>query len=580
MGADSIATRIKERWLMILFGLPFAAIGVGTLIWGVGASLVSWQEMKTWQPVQAELLETELKRSTSDDSITYKVSAIYRYSFNGRTYTGTRVGIGDSYDNVGDYHQLEAGRLKRALERGQTVTAWVNPDRPDQAVLNRDLRWAKLGFFMIFVVAFGSVGGGIILYCLLAPSKMIHRKPGEASASDQPWLEWRDWASAEIKSDGKAGMYISWAVAVVWNSIALPAGIIGVREALAGNLIALVALLFPLVGLALVWWAISLTLNWRRFGPAPLHLDPYPGSVGGQVGGTIDVRLPYSMDNRFEVSLKCLRSYVSGSGKNRSRRESLVWQSEGVAQTEASAKGTRLKILFDVDDKLPTSERPSNSYHLWRLDVHCPLPGTDFSRTYEIPVFATGQKAQTLTELSTENRLVQQAREDALEAILDIQQIPGGVILHYPALRHPGGKITLILVGMIFSGVGMLVPADDFPSWIFTLIGLPMALLGFYFLLTSLDVRIDQNELITRRRFLGLSLGNRRYRRADIRSLSLRESYSSQSGKSHTTYYKIVANRHEGKPVTIGINLAGRDVAKQALESLCLLTGMTADEKH
>lgn len=137
--------------------------------------------------------------------------------------------------------------------------------------------------------------------------------------------------------------------------------------------------------------------------------------------------------------------------------------------------------------------------------------------------------------------------------------------------------MVLIVVGAIFATIGFVVPADDFPSWIFSLIGVPLVLVGIYTLITSLDVRIDQSELITRRRLLGVSLGNKRYPRSSVTSLALKESYSSQSGSSHTTFYKIVANRRDGKPVTVGFNLAGQDVAKQALESLSLLTGVPAD---
>ncbi|MDO6747871.1 DUF3592 domain-containing protein [Gilvimarinus sp. 1_MG-2023] len=573
---SSLTAKLKERWLMILFGLPFAAVGVGMFFWGVAGTLVDKWAVESWQPVSAQLTQIDLKRGTSDGSITYKVTASYQYSFNGQPFMASRVGLTDGFDNVGDYHQRESSRLQRALNQGQSVQAWVDPDQPSQAILNRDVRWGMIGFSMIFVIVFGGVGGGIIVYCLCAPTDKMPNQGRELG--DRPWLERRDWAHKEIKSNGKTSLYVSWGVAIAWNAIAIPAGIGGVNAALKGELIALIALLFPAVGLGLIGWAVSVTLSWRRFGPAPLQLDPYPGAVGGQVGGSIEVRLPYSINHRFDVSLQCLRSYMSGSGKNRSRRESLVWQTEGVAQTQASATGTRLEILFDVDSDLPVSQTPSRSYHLWRLVVDCELPGADFSRQYEIPVFATGQKAAALSRLSTENILAQQSREEALESVLNVEQIPGGIILHYPAWRHPGGKMALILVGAIFAGVGFLIPADDFPSWIFTLIGIPMLLAGIYYLMCSLDVRIDQSELVTRRRLLGVSLGNRHYPRSSIQSLALKESYTSQSGKSHTTFYKIIAKRHTGKPVTVGFNLAGRDVAKQALESLSLLTGVAIDE--
>jgi hypothetical protein len=44
--------------------------------------------------------------------------------------------------------------------------------------------------------------------------------------------------------------------------------------------VALIRLLFPLVGIWLIACAIRRTREWRRFGAAPVTLDPVPGSIG------------------------------------------------------------------------------------------------------------------------------------------------------------------------------------------------------------------------------------------------------------------------------------------------------------
>ena len=68
----------------------------------------------------------------------------------------------------------------------------------------------------------------------------------------------------------------------------------------------------------------------------------------GHVGGTIDTNLPYDSNNKFLLTLTSIHSYISGSGKNRSRRERARWQGEVVAHTELCAAGTRLVFRFDV----------------------------------------------------------------------------------------------------------------------------------------------------------------------------------------------------------------------------------------
>ncbi|MDO3381904.1 DUF3592 domain-containing protein [Gilvimarinus algae] len=567
-----LGQKLKERWLLLLFGLPFAAVGIGFALFGVIPQLKDWQSMQRWEEVPAEIEQVELKSHRSDGSTTYEVIARYRYDYSGRPYQGQRVGVASGADNIGDFQQNLYDRLRAAKDKARPVPAYVNPEQPAEAVLNRELRGELVIFKLVFVVVFGLVGLGIWAYALLArPDKAAG--VAEADAQVKPWLTRNDWAPV-ISSDGKVVMYAAWGITIFWNAIAIPAAVGAVGEALGGNHAAYIALIFPAVGMGLLAWAVKATLAWRRFGPAPLTLDPYPGSIGGQVGGTIDVNLPYRHDQVFEVVLQCVRIYYSGSGKNRKRRESLVWQREGAAHTQRTARGTRLSILFDVEDGLPVSQAPDNNYHLWRLSMTCELEGADFDRSYEIPVFATAQNAQALREPSTAHSAAEQKREQALESVLNIRQIPGGVIVHYPAFKHIGGKFILLLVGGIFTAVGFAVPSDDFPAWLFALIGAPMALAGLYLLTRSLDVRLDQNALITRTRILGASLGNRRTPRSEITGLALAESYSSQSGRQHTTFYKLQAVHRSGKKTTIGYNLAGRDVAEQALESFSLLTGV------
>ena len=81
---------------------------------------------------------------------------------------------------------------------------------------------------------------------------------------------------------------------------------------------------------------------------------------------------------------------MSGSGKNRRRSERVVWQTDGAAHTVPRLGHTRLEILFDVDDGLPPSDpQEESAWHLWRLHVEADLPGVDFDRVFEIPVFPT-----------------------------------------------------------------------------------------------------------------------------------------------------------------------------------------------
>ncbi len=569
--------KFRSRWVLMLFGLPFAGVGVGMLLFMVVPTVQEARQMQHWHEGQAELTRAGVEVNRGDDSTTYRAYASYRYHYQGKSYVGSRVAINGNADNVGDFQQSLGRRLERAFQNSRPVTVYINPDNPAQAVLNRVLRWGLLGFSMIFVLVFGAVGVGILIYALMAPLEKLDSDEGDP----KPWLTRREWASAEIKCNGKALLWASWGFAIFWNLIAVPTGIQSVLEFVnKDNTLALVGLLFPLVGMGLLAWAVKELRAYQRFGPAPLRMDPYPGGIGGQVGGVIEVNLPYDRGVGFSVSLACLEIYYSGSGKNRKRRERPVWQSEGYAATRPtgiSGNKTRLEILFDVPENLPPSEAPSNRYYQWRLNVSAEMPGADFNRRYELPVFATGGRAQYLQQTSDDSPIQREASEAAIEEVLDIRQIAGGVELDNPPWRRPGGKITGVLVGAVFTGVGVIMfhqQAPIFFSLLALLIGLAALVGSLYSLMLRIEARLDAAGLQVRKSLLGLAIGGRKVDRADIAALTLKKSYSSSTGDRHTEFFLLQVKARDETEITIARNLAGRGTAQQALESISVLTGI------
>ncbi|MDH3305154.1 MAG: hypothetical protein OEM92_08100 [Gammaproteobacteria bacterium] len=88
--------------------------------------------------------------------------------------------------------------------------------------------------------------------------------------------------------------------------------------------------------------------------------------IASCVGGTIDLDIPFDPPTRFELTLNNLRRYVSGNGKNRSRKEEAKWQDTIVVHAEQGARGTRLAFRFDAPAGLDASDADQgDSYHVW-----------------------------------------------------------------------------------------------------------------------------------------------------------------------------------------------------------------------
>ena len=572
---EEVGKKPRRHWLMVLFGLPFAAGGIAVLVFQVLLTIADTWRAQSWQQGEARLVSASLESRRGDDATTYRANARYTYDYRGRDYNSDRVTISNAGDNIGSFQQDLARRLIRAREAGRPVPVWINPADPREAVLNRDFRWGVLALSLGLGVAFTGVGGSLAWFGLRGRARRA--AAAATSTSDKPWLLRPEWAGPEIRSSG--GAKIAWIMAVLWNAIAAPIGVMGMLEFLDGNKPAAFALLFPLVGAGLLAWAIRETLAWRRFGAALLVMDPYPGAIGGQVGGTVDVRLPYDAQLTFRTSLTCVYSRISGSGKNRRRSERVVWQTDGAAHTAPRPGHTRLEILFDVDEGLPPSDpKEESAYHLWRLCVEADLPGVDFERVFEIPVFPTGASSRALRRLSTEHRAAAAERARLIKQVLDVRHVPGGIELYFPPFRNPLARVLGLVFGSGFLAVGVL--AGDAPLLmrvIFGLVGGGIAAASLYNLLIALRVRIDQAGIRTERRLLGVPAGGVTLPRHEIACLTLKQSYSAHSGGKHTVFFKLQAQVAGGRAVKIGHNLAGRETAKQVLEELCTLTGLPLD---
>ena len=272
---------MKGKILGTLFALPFAAVGVW-MGWSIGSTLGDAWQMRDWVQVEARLYSAGYTTNPGDDSDTYEAYAEYGYRHAGKAYTGRRVGISPGGDNIGDY-QRDIGRsLQAAHARGEHIMVYVDPDEPSRAIIDRGIRWGLIGFKMIFVIVFGGVGFGLLVAVWRAPKEKDKTDPVYA---DKPWLINDDWQTGTIRSGSRTAMWGAWVFAIFWNAISSFMPFLAYREITEnGNYIVLIMLLFPLVGISLLAWAVRRTLEWRRFGPAPVTLDPFPGSIGGHVG--------------------------------------------------------------------------------------------------------------------------------------------------------------------------------------------------------------------------------------------------------------------------------------------------------
>ncbi len=475
-----------------LFALIFVVVGLGAGLF-FAKGWFDWLGARSWEPVQANLYSVELDQNSSSDGTTYRVQAEYEYFWRGERYVGNRVDLHPGADNLGDYHQRMYRRLDESLRAGQPVTAWVDPDRPARAVLSRDMRWERLALGMIFPLAFGGLG----LFFLWALRRGARNEKQLESDRQrwpgQPWMWHEGWRTPELVSNASAAMWLAISFAVLWNLISAPAAFMVPGEIADGNWAALLALLFPAIGIGVIVWAVREVLRKRRYGDSVLRLDSLPVPLGGSLRATFEVPARLS-DRELEIQLACVHRYRSGSGKNRRTQEDILWEDRQHAKARSGSQpgSTAARIEMALPHDQPVARRrPPDDTIVWRLTVEADEPGVDFKGEFELPVFETD-----VTEAARENpqaALDQRIEPEAWrETGVEYGRAAAGQRFYFPRLRMLSAGVVVSLFSLVFVGAGlfMMIGAGH---WIF---GGLFALVGALILLLAISMLFQRSEII------------------------------------------------------------------------------------
>ena len=162
------AAERKQTLIGLLIGtvlaVPFAAAGLGILLFMTAPMVYDWARMQTWHSVPAQVEAATLQsQKSSKGSTSYSVSTHYRYQVDGVEYTGSRASLTTRADNIGSFQEQLGHRLQGAERTGEPVTVWVNPAQPTESIVDRSLRPGLLALQLGLALAFGAFGGHLLV---------------------------------------------------------------------------------------------------------------------------------------------------------------------------------------------------------------------------------------------------------------------------------------------------------------------------------------------------------------------------------------------------------------------------------
>lgn len=557
---------------LMLFGAAFLAVGVFMGRRSVN-TLLEAEAMRGWTRAPAAVLACNLESHRgSKGGYTYKTTATYRYAVNGVTNVGRRVSLHSGADNVGSFQQRTYAMLSRCRKNKQTTVCWVNPQRPDDAILFRKPRLELLLMLQLFVLVFGGAGAAIVMAGVW---ELFRRPDAEPMAG-----------LGQIRMNGANAHRVAGALALAVNGYVAfflwKAFVVMAPERLPWFIWLLAAAGAAPAVLAGYWIG-----RIKKYGVSVFEMSPMPGVLGGPVSGTIRIPGRIEADAGVAVKLQCIHQYTTGSGKNQSTHRDVLWEDACRLDGGLSCGSeTMLPVRFTVPYSKPaTTAAGGRKGYYWRLIASAATPGIDYKAVFDVPVRHTSQSVPDTVPLVVPER---EAAREPVEAPINREGLrltplsAGGFELAFPAWRPR--SVAWPLAGITF-GLAVLCAV----LWTVLRVPLPLAIFATVFdavfvlmLVTqccfSREIAVDLSArtVTLRNRFLA---GRPRERHFLFTQISdIRSERAGQSGQ--TMLYRVVLTIDDGRPVTVGSGLRlwrdAEDVAKllrAALEPGFVLQG-------
>jgi hypothetical protein len=332
------------------------------------------------------------------------------------------------------------------------------------------------------------VCGGLIALIFGISAKKQALKIIVAETDDgKPWLKRKDWADGRIASSSRKAVWLLWIFVAFWCAASAVISLVVVPPQLQqGNHTALIALIFPVIGLAMIFFALNTTHAWRTFGRSNFAMIAVPAAPGGTLAGEIQVKTKLSPQHGWHLCLSCVRRTSTGASNNRQTRDKILWSDEkwlraSLPQTGANATG--IPVFFKLPDNLPESTVVTGDGIHWRLEASAKLRGPDFHAAFEVPVFkAAGTPAPADDPTAPYQMSLDELRQQ-IHSHNQVNDLPGGGReFIFPAARNPGFASGATVVCLIWTGIIVLLIWNRAPFlflFIFSAIDLLMTVFVF-----------------------------------------------------------------------------------------------------
>jgi hypothetical protein len=427
------------------------------------------------------------------------------------------------------------------------------------------------GFKMESKMARGSLfaavvcGGLIALIFGISAKKHALKTSAEKTNDEKPWLKRADWSDGRVKStsSSQGAVFFIWVFAIFWNVISLiVVAAIVPPQLRQGNHAALFALIFPVIGVAMLVFAVKTTLAWRRYGQSVFELAAIPGALGGALAGTIQVKAKLRPEHGLHLRLSCVRRVTTAKGKSRGTAEKIIWQDEkwlraDLPQTGANATG--IPVFFRLPDNQPESTTSKGDGIHWKLEASAKVRGPNFHATFEAPVFRLAETPEISDDPTAPFQMSLDEMRKQIRSKIQVNDLPDGKEFIFPAARNPGFVAGATVIWLIWTSVIVLLICNHVPP-LLPLVAAAADLLMTVFLANlwfhRSRVAIAAGQVKIESAWLRLKK-QRAIKSADVAN------FATEIGANvgHSAYYDLKVRVRDGREFTIAKHLGNKPEA-------------------
>lgn len=381
-------------------------------------------------PVPAQLAESD--RSDADGP---GFALSYRYELGGETFTSSRLTFDSTFtptaiaDQAGEQRKLHE-RFASTLTSGGSVTAWVDPEQPAFAVLDKTPRWRAIIVLLPFVLVMPYLAWrlGLVTRRLLG---------GSPPRPDSP--------------PARRGGENTWPPILLFCLITFVLVVLAWRES-PGSGLSLVVSALAFVALALAWSAIRRARRPKRLGSSHLESMPHPLTPGCECSTQLRWQTTRRDADVCLLRLSCLR--LVGRGDDESA--TLLWHDERLVRAAAltPAGEMALSARWLLPSDLPASSvEPGVARTLWRLSATDLVTGD--GAHFDLPVAPApfAANAAAISPRPLPDLAATPAPEDLIPpSLLNIEAQRHGCLVRFPPTGFDAINVALFFAALAAAG--------------------------------------------------------------------------------------------------------------------------------